>query len=270
MVLINEISLSSMKNSLYAQFMADTDNQILRVTPAALKITRLYADFTAGRAAFDNAYVVQKKDDRTATLAEIDKQRNESYRCINGHAKADLLSFNAERREKAQILLNRMNAYGQIHRLPNNEKSAAITDLVNVVQETPYAEIVEELGYKDEFDGLNAINNQFINLSRTRTESKKSQNMATADARNMLDPAYRNIIQVVNSQISINNMMDPAEPEEDEPIVQSAASDPLEDFALSMNAIISEYKKKMNQSGSNSNKDEQPDKPADEDEPTIQ
>lgn len=270
MTIISEISLSAMKNSLYAQFMADVDNQIQRVTPAALKITKLYEVFSNGLAAFDSAYVAQRKDDRTAVLADLDKQRDESYRCIIGHAKADLLSCDAEKREKATVLLNRLNTYGAVHRLPNNEQSAALTDMGNVLKESPYVEIIEALALTDEVDGVVAINNQFINLSRTRTESKKALSIDTKEAREVLDPAYKNIISVVNSQITVNNLMDEAEPEEDRPVVQSTEIDPLEDFALSLNAIIAEYKKKMNQSGSNSSKDETPETPEGEDRPTIQ
>lgn len=67
-------------------------------------------------------------------------------------------------------------------------------------------------------------------------------------ARADLDEKYRNMIDVVNSQITINTFMDGGE-EEDRPGELSGQEDPLADFVQSINALVKEYKTKMAQSG---------------------
>lgn len=67
------------------------------------------------------------------------------------------------------------------------------------------------------------------------------------------------MIAVVNSQITIRTLMD-EEVEDDRPVIESLAetvvTDPLTDFAQSINAVIREYKTKSAQSGTTTGKGE--------------
>lgn len=260
---IQEISLSPMPNALYAQFMSDADFQVQRVTPEALKIKKCYQTFSDARATFDEAFVKQQKDNRSAQLVDRDSVRDRIYRCISGHAKADLLSSNPDKQSKAQILINKLDAVGYLPGLGNNEESARMDDLGKDLKVSPMKEVVEALGLTAEVDAMIAANDAFIALSRERTEDKKTVQLATKEARMVLDPAYRDMIAVVNSQITINALMDEDSSgggEDDRPVIESLsdsrALDPLEDFALSINAIIREYKTKTAQSGSTKKKED--------------
>lgn len=251
---IGTITLSSMPNGLYVQFMSDVDFQIQRVTPETLKIKKCYGQFSAARSALDDTFVKQTKDNRTAELAEKDSLRDRIYRCISGHANADLNSSSAEKQEKARILVNKLNSVGYLPGMGNNEESARMDDLGKDLKASPMSELITALGLTAEVEAMIAANNAFIALSRERTESRKSITNATKDARAVLDPAYRDLIAVVNSQITIKSLMD-EEAEDDRPVIDSLAEeravDPLTDFAQSINAIIREYKTKNAQSGTN-------------------
>lgn len=140
----------------------------------------------------------------------------------------------------------------------NNEESAKMDDLCKDLQTPPLAELIEKLGLTAEVKAMKDANDAFIALSRERTESGKTLSTEeTKAARAELDGAYRDMITVVNSQISLNALMD--EEEEERPGELSVDPvDPLTDFAQSINALIKEYKTKMAQSGSSSSGSERP------------
>lgn len=257
---INAISLSKMKNALYSQFMADVDHHVQRITPEALKIKKCYAAFTAGREQLDNSFVQQRKDNRTAELNAKDTARDSCYRCLSGHISADLLNPDPDRQSAAKVLRNKFDAYGYIPALGNNEESAKIDDLSRDLQSEPLAELIEKLHLTPEVQAMKEANEAFIALARERTESNKRLNTdETKTARAALDNAYRDMITVINSQISINALMDQEEDGEDRPGELSADPvDPLSDFAQSINALVKEYKTKMAQSGSSGPTDEKP------------
>lgn len=250
-----------MPNGLYSQFMSDVDNQTVRVTPEALKIKKCYQTFKEARSALDEVFILQRKDNRTALIAERDLLRDNLYRCVMGHAKADLYCSVPEKQEKALILVNKIEAAGSLPRLGNNEESARMSDLAADLMASPYKEIVELLGLTAEVKAMDEANRAFITLSRERTESNKATSLAMKEVRRQLDNAYRDMVSVVNSQLTLRSLMD--EEVDDGPVVVSLSEetdlsdDPLMDYALSLNAIIREYKTKINQSGNRSNKEEE-------------
>lgn len=249
-----------MPNGLYSQFMSDVADLTKHASPELLKIKKCYQTFQEGRSALDEVFILQRKDNRTAALSDCDKRRDNYYRCVAGHAKADLLSPIVEKREKAQVLVNKIEAAGYLPGMGNNEKSARMSDLTADLMASPYKEIVELLGLTVEVKEIDDANRRFINLSRERTESNKSSSQALKGVRRQLDNAYRNMISVINSQLTIHSLMD--EVEDDGPVVvrqekQDTSSDPLNDYVLSLNAIIREYKTKINQSGSRPSKEEE-------------
>lgn len=260
---VNEFTLTTMPNGLYSQFMSDVDDLIVRITPDALRIKKCYQAFQEGRAELDEVFVRQRKDNRTVKLANIDALRDRIYRSVLGHTKADLISADPEKQDKARILLNKIEAYGYLIRLGNNEESARMSDLLADLTVFPYKEIIESLGLTSEVKAMDEANRAFIALSRERTNSNKTQVSAVKEVRRRLDSSYREMIAVVNSQLTLRSLMDEAT--DDGPVVVGLSEEtdlsggPLMDFVMNLNAIIREYKTKVNQSGSRSNKrDEKP------------
>lgn len=255
---IETITLSAMKNALYSQFMADVDFHVQRVTPEALKIKKCYAAFSAGLERLDNTFVVQRKDNRSAELAANDATRDSGYSCFSGHISADLFSLIPGNKSAAQTLRNKLDAYGYIPGLANNEESAKLGDLCKDLQIAPLAELVERLGRTADVEAMKSANDAFIALSRERTESSKAGTDATKAARADQDKYYRDMIAVVDSQITLNNLMDAEEeerPGELSVLTEGESLDPLTDFAQSINALIKEYKTKMAQSGTSNKGD---------------
>ena len=257
---INVISLSKMKNALYVQFMTDVDFHVKRVTPEALKIKNCYAAFLEGYERVDKTFITQRKDNRTMTVASYDTKRNRGYSCLLAYINAGTLSLITENQEVAQILRNKFDAYGYLPCLSNNEKSSKMSDLCKELKAAPFADMIKKLGITAEVDAMEEANNAFVDLSRERTESGKS--LITEEmkaARKNMDEKYHNMINVVNSQICINEFMDGNE--EERPGELSDQDDSLADFAQSINALIKEYKTKMAQLGPDSKGDGNDERP---------
>lgn len=259
---IEKINLQAMTNALFVQFMADVDNQVKRVTPEALKLTKVYAAFTEARAGMDGVFITQRKDNETAAGDAKDLLRDEIYRCISGHVSADLLSSDLALREKAQVVRNKIDAYGYLPKMGNTAESAQMADLAKELMASPLKELVEDLGLTGEVKAMAEVNDEYVELVRGRVEAKKTVTLTVKEARNLQADTYRNMVLVVNSQVAVNNLMD-RDGEEDRPgelsVLADGTEDPLTDFTRSINALIKNYKTSMALSGSR--KKEESDKP---------
>lgn len=254
---IETMNVQTMTNALFVQFMADVDNQIRRVTPEALKIRKSYAPFTEACADMDRVFLTQQKDNETVGSDAKDLLRDEIYRSLSGHVSADLLSFDPLVRPKAQVIRNRIDAYGYLPGMGNTAESAQMSDLGKELMASPLKELVEDLGLAETVKAMVKVNDEFIALSRGRVEAKKIVTLTMKEARGRVATAYRNMILAVNSQVAINNLMDRDEPDRPSELslLTDAPADPLTDVTRSLNALIKSYRTSIAQSGSRKKKD---------------
>lgn len=267
MELIEEIRLYSLTNSLYAQYMEDVDKQIQRLTPTALKISKCYTAFTAGKEQFDEAYKQQTKNNLTEELLEKDQARDDRYRCFLGHVKADINNVEAEKRAAAKRILNWIGSFKDVLRATRRAQSADMTEMGAKLSEEPLSADVELLGQTENLNQMIAANEAYKELSLERTETRKDTLLnAVKEARTVLDDAYRNVVAMVNSQVTLRELSDEADEEEsgsDGPSIQSLSEpvDVLTDFVRSINALIKEYKTEVAQSGANPEPDDETETP---------
>lgn len=144
-----------------------------------------------------------------------------------------------------------------------------MTEMGDALSTGTLATDVETIGQTENLNMMIAANEEYIELSDERSESRKDiQLNAVKDAREGLDDAYREVVSMVNAQITYNALIDESDLEEDSepdlPEVQSeeATTDVLTEFAKILNAKIKEYKIEAEQSGSDKDSDEtkEPDK----------
>ena len=244
---IQTLRLMPFTNSLYAQFMNDVNTTIQEYTPETLRITKRYDIFKAALAAYDKVYKLQRKNNLTAELLELDKRRDEGFRCLYAHFEADLHSLDPERRKQAQYVINRLDSYDDPLRAGRRDESATLDDMGKALKEAPLADYVSNLGQTDNLNLMIEANDDYKELSLSRTKSKKDQvKNATRDARLALDEAYRDIVAAVNSQVTYRNLVDEESSGSGEPSlpeVQSASeeADPLTEFIKVINKLIEEY-----------------------------
>lgn len=255
MELIEGITLKDMNNALYVQFMSDIDHHIKRVGASELKLTKCYEVFTARRQELDGAFVVQRKDNLTRMLEEKDTERMNAFRCLRWHVHADLYSADKTIRDTAISINNKIESYGITSKSGYNVKSSKLEDLGKDLQASPWKEEIETLGRTDNVSSMMEANAEFVSLSRERTEKNKMATVAVRTVRLDMDKAYRDVVSVINSQITMRSLVeeDNADNDGGYPDVQSETddtTDTLSGFVMSINAVIKEYKLKIAQSGS--------------------
>lgn len=268
---VNEFRLQDLNNGLYVQFMTDVNELIKELTPKALKVSGCYSNYTAWLEKLNAAYIRQTKSNLTASLEAKDKERDNRYRCFLGHVKADLLNGDPTIRASAERVLNRIEASPNVLKSSRRKQSAEMTDMGQALSTEPLSTDVENIGQTDNLNRMIAANDEYIELSDERTESRKNiQLNAVKEAREGLDDAYRDIISMVNAQITYNTLLDASdledESEPDLPEVQAElkTTDVLTEFVSRLNAIIKEYIVESNRTSSGK-KSETSDKEEEED-----
>ena len=263
----------SFTNDLYVQFMTDVKAAIENATPEALRIAKCYTAFNTAFDQLDDAYQMQRKNSLTAELKELDALRDEGFRCLRMHSEADTYNPDPEKRKKAVYVWDRIDSYGNVAKLGLRAESAKLTDMGKELLKEPLAGYVTELGYMPILTALIEANDNYVELSQKRSDSKKERVLnATRDARLALDDAYRDIVTAVNAQVAFQSLVD-EETSEDEPglpSVQAAqtAAETLAAFVKLINVYIDEYTATAAQSGSDKKPDgtKEPDKTPDKEE----
>lgn len=266
MELIEDIGLTRLSNSLYMQFMDDVDEAIRDTTPEVLKIKNLYGDFSALLEKLDESYQLQKRNNITATLDEKDKIRKDRLRCFLLHVEADQYNEDPTKRESSRVITNRMDSYGNILRASRRNVTARMKDAGQALQAEPLAEEVENIGQTDNVAAFIAANEAYHTLSLERTEERKQLVIkAMLSNRNEMDDVYRKIVSVVNSQVTLNALMDEDTGSGSEPglpEVQAEGTDnPLVEFVKTINALIKETREEAERTGST---DKTPTEPTEE------
>ncbi len=255
--LIQEFRLAGINNSLYIQFMADVDSVIRQITPEKLNAVKCYEAFSEGRRQVQAAFGVQQKNNLTAVLDKQHQIRLDRFRCLKKHVEADAYNEEKAIRESARIVMNWVELFASVPRSGRRAISASIRKLCKGLEEERLISHVEFLGQSANLAALKAANEKYVNLSHERVESKKDIVVnAMKDARALLDSAYRDLVMVINSQITLRMLVDSgttSQTDDNLPEVQEidAESDPLGAFVQHINVIIWEYRTTIAQSGSN-------------------
>lgn len=261
MEVIKEVRLMSLPNDLYVQFMTDVKAAIEKYTADALRISKCKTAFDTAFERLDEAYQMQRKNNLTADLKELDAKRDDDYRCLRLHSEADTYNPDPDKRAKAVKVWNRIDAYGNIARLGLRAESARLTDMGKELLKAPLSDYVTELGYMPILTALIEANDNYVEMSQLRSDSKKAQVLnATRDARLALDDTYRDVVTAVNAQVAYQSLVDEetSSSKPEYPEVQSAdiTLDVLKDFIHVINVLIDEYITTAKQTGSEKNPDD--------------
>ena len=94
---IKEVRLTPFTNDLYVQFMTDVKAAIEKTTASALRISKCKTAFDEAFEQLDEAYQMQRKNNLTAELRELDALRDNDYRCLRMHSEADTYNPDPEK-----------------------------------------------------------------------------------------------------------------------------------------------------------------------------
>jgi hypothetical protein len=169
------------------------------VTPAALKIVALFNAWLALYAQEDDALKKIMKSVFTEDLHVADHVRDEVYSGMAEANRSALKHFRAEVKVAAKRLKIVFDTYGNVARLPLNEETAAIYNLLQELNGN-YASDVATVGIGDWVQELEAQNNAFEHLYKERyDETALRTDLVMKDVRTQIDAAYRTIIERIDA-----------------------------------------------------------------------
>jgi hypothetical protein len=200
----SKINLSNLHNEEHFQFQTEFKDSVTKAGAETLQISEAFSIFLLIYAQELEALQVIRKSATTEQLANADTERDIIFRGLADAIKSALNHFSAEKRAAAgrvQILLDQ---YGNVARKPYDDETAAISKLVSESQ-NGYATDVEILGLSDWFNELNAKNQAFDVLMKSRySEDAAKTDLRMKQVRIEVDAAYRAITNRLDALMLIN------------------------------------------------------------------
>ncbi|GET34774.1 hypothetical protein PbJCM13498_36370 [Prolixibacter bellariivorans] len=236
---IEDFNLYPLRNNEHDQFMTDIKKLIEATTPETLGITALYPEFIATLNKLDSAVRVGNGSSLSAKISEMDNRRDRTWRAIHKRVDATIDSPVEEEVNSAELVQRVISLYGDIRRVPYNEESAAISNLVNDLQSVKNAPHVEQIGISHWVAALKDQNQVFQDIFNERnTELSERGNGDVRSVRLVIDPLYEKIIERINATITLN-----------------MAAESVEAFVNELNEKIKYYKVQLSIRAGRNNKE---------------
>ena len=238
MKLIDNLNLHALRNNEHYQFMTDVENLIKDATTEILGITTQHSAFANALNALDSSLRVEKGSSKSAKVHELDKLRDKTWRAIKKRVDATTDSPVEEEVSSAKMVRRVISLYGNIRKMSYNEESAAISNLVDDLQNETNATHVEQIGITAWVTFLKEQNQAFQEVFDQRnTELAKRQNGDVRSARLVIDPLYKQMIDRINATITLD-----------------MAAEGVESFVNQLNEKIKYYQLQLSiRAGRNSN-----------------
>jgi hypothetical protein len=152
----------------------------------------------------DVALEIIRRSDKTELIGEADRKRDHTFRGFADSVKSNLNHFNPEKRQAAVQLEIVLEHYGNVNRLPNDEETAAIYNLLQDVK-TTHAPQVALLGLGEWVVELEQDNLSFQTLTEDRnTEEAMRSSLRMIEVRREGDAIYRQIVERLEALMVIN------------------------------------------------------------------
>lgn len=183
---------------------------VLNAAPSGIKnyieplMTKLTDLCTREEAALEKI----RKSLLTATIDEADKQRDTVFHGITLMAEAFGHSNVDAEAEAARSIRLVTDHYGNVAKKSYNEETALLRNLIADLRER-CQDALELLRLTRWVNDLETLNTAFDNLMNSRFNEAANQNMDTVrDIRRLMDPAYLNIIQTLETGELLNPSAD--------------------------------------------------------------
>ena len=170
---IKSFGMSAMTIGSCSDFHTQVNKLITAATPAALHVAEKAAAYSDSTALLFIA---------TASLAEIDRTRDNAAGVISNVTSAYLTSPVAEKREAAMLLSPQLSAYRGIRNHEYTKQTAETRGMLAVLDDTENAAAVATLGLTEEVEALREANAAFEAKFLEKTE-EMSARMVQSDVK---------------------------------------------------------------------------------------
>ena len=156
---------------------------------------------------FDDAILQDRKTGMTDQLNRLDNERDSLFVSFSYLVRAGQSMPIPAKAEAANLLSRLLEKYTSAQALPMREETAAITNLMQELEQADYKAAVAAIGAKELIELLNTKNIDFEKLYQERSQKESTYEVESAKrARLDLQEAYRRVVRGINGLIEINGI----------------------------------------------------------------
>ncbi|MDR0538035.1 MAG: DUF6261 family protein [Tannerellaceae bacterium] len=182
---------------------------IRRTELEVAKISALTEPFNKLRAAFSHEEKAYKRHKliESDEMKDLDKWRLGLVSTLSGNINVRLKSVDAEERKAARLLKTEiLQAYKKIYKLPAEEKTAAITNMINDFQKTKYQSAVVKLQLNGTINELISANHDYNQKFDVKTDEDRllKETGSPTDARPATNDAFKALLKWIEALHDVN------------------------------------------------------------------
>ena len=198
--MIKSHSLSRIKQLNLFQAIKNTLAFLQAANLVDLKLEKVYNELLVAFNAFDEAIIRARKTGLTEILYELDLMRDNLYRMllsfIKGCAKMPIESNAAAAKSLLEVFLRYPN---NLPSLPPREQTAAIINLLQDLNKSPYSAQLTLIGAKELVTLLEQKNAEFENCYLARTDKASQVELELGKkTRSDVEEAFRKLVFAIN------------------------------------------------------------------------
>lgn len=203
MIKIESLNLPRLHQGEYFQFHSAVDALIVKYQPGELLIQNLYQPYKNALTGFDTVARIEIGSSKTDSIETADSLRDRTHLACDTKVAAYELSPLPDEQESARILRRVFDQVGDIRRLPYNDETGLMSQLITNLLLPANAAHLQKLGLNTWVAELKKQNDAFQTLFAARNSDAALKLAAgkTADARRALDAAYTDIANTVNASV---------------------------------------------------------------------
>lgn len=204
MTKIIRVVFSRFRNNDHYQFVTEFLTRITTASPATLNIEAKMPEFNAAYGAMDAVYKKSNSSQFTPLIGGADTRRDSYCSAITMRLRATLLGPDEAEIEAAQKIKALFDVHGNVRKLPLKAESAAITNIIQDLEERENATYCATLGITNWVDALKTENLTVQNLTEQRRQETVDQdNEEYKLLREAVDTAYEKIVSRINALVEL-------------------------------------------------------------------
>lgn len=172
-VKVKTISLNSLNNNEYSQFLKSVENLVEVATTEKLYVKEdVFSSFKDHIKLLIDATNQSKSRHETKKLNELNKRRNELVIYLLSVFRVESKSTMQNKKEAGSMLYSQMKSYLGISKQPNRQKTNIIDSMIQDLSKTDNSKHLKVLGVNDVITELTEVNKQYSKLTEERAENQ--------------------------------------------------------------------------------------------------
>ena len=202
---INAVVFSRFRNNDHFQFMTDFKALVSRTTPVALNIENLNTEFNEAFTSLNNVFKVDEGSVLTVAIGGADEDRDRFWSALSMRIRATQMGPIEEEVEAAGVLQRVFDLYGNVRQLSLPEESAALSNLVEDLEQEDNAALCNIVGVTNWVAALKEQNTLVQSyMQERRLENAQKISGSVKAAREVIDPVYEKIVSRINALVELD------------------------------------------------------------------